>query len=132
MVFGTFDFLHAGHFFLFSQAKKHGDHLTVVVGRDKTVLQVKDKAPIHTEKERVNMLKHIDLIDDVVLGGTKSKYEVIGKRKPDVVALGYDQVVFVDGLKSFLKEKNLRTRIVRLRPYKHPRKSSQIKQQLPL
>lgn len=130
MAFGTFDFIHAGHLFLFEQARKYGDHLTIVVGRDVNVAKVKGEAPIHTEKERVRILKHIDLIDEVILGATQSKYELIGKRKPDVIVLGYDQVAFVDGLKVYCKEKKIDTKIVRVRPYAHARKSSLIKQAL--
>ncbi len=130
MVFGTFDFVHAGHLSLFLQAKKYGDHLTVVVARDATVERVKGKLPIHTEKERVNIIRHIDLVDRVLLGGKGDKYAVVRKQRPDVIALGYDQVAFVNGLKVFFKEQHLTTRIMRMRPYKLHRKSTQIRQAL--
>ncbi len=59
MVFGTFDFFHAGHLSLFRQAKKYGDVLIVIVSRDKRATEVKGKAPIHSEKERVELVRNI-------------------------------------------------------------------------
>ena len=37
LIFGTFDGIHEGHLNLFKQAKKYGDYLIVVVGRDENI-----------------------------------------------------------------------------------------------
>ena len=68
MVFGTFDGVHPGHESLFAQAREHGDWVIAVVARDKTVQQVKGRAPIRDEAERIAALLGHDLVDDVVMG----------------------------------------------------------------
>lgn len=118
MVFGTFDILHLGHISLFQQAKKYGEKLIVVVAQDARVKELKKRAPIHTAKERKALLDHIDLIDKVILGSKTDVYNVVKKYKPDVIALGYDQVWFVDTLEEKIQEFGLQTKIVRLRAFK--------------
>lgn len=131
MIFGTFDLFHAGHFNLLKQAKKLGESLIVVVGRDANVKKIKGQLPVHSEKERLELLQHIDFVDAVVLGDKTDMYKKIKEIKPDVIALGYDQEVFVDKLQTKLDEFKLATKIVRLKPYKSSMyKSSKIKQHL--
>lgn len=131
MAFGTFDIVHAGHVDFFRQARKLGDKFIVVVGRDRTVEDIKGSRPFYTEKERVHLLEHIDYIDTVILGDTKNVYSAVAKVKPDVVALGYDQNNFVDGLKEYIKKSKMKTRVVRLKSYKSSRyKTGKIKEYL--
>jgi FAD synthetase len=129
MVFGTFDILHFGHIRLFEQAKKYGSSLTVVVGRDANVLRVKGHKPFHSEKERVGLLRHVDIIDEVLLGHKNDVYRIINEVRPDIIALGYDQKIFVDKLGAKIKEYGLNIKIVRLRPFRNTtHKSSKIRQ----
>lgn len=127
MVFGTFDIIHLGHLHLFRQAKKYGNKLVVVVARDINVKKAKKHLPLHTEQERLNFLKHIDLIDSAVLGHKTDYYQIIKKQKPAVIALGYDQKIDEKILKNKIKKFGLRTKIVRLSPYGKKVKSSLIK-----
>lgn len=131
MVFGTFDILHAGHIHVFTEAKKVGDHLIVVVARDERVTTLKGKAPLHTEQERMTLLHHIRLIDTVVLGDVHDVYKVIDEYTPDIIALGYDQEHFTDNLAAYISVHHLSTTIIRLTPYKPEKhKSTVIKEQL--
>jgi len=118
MVFGTFDIFHPGHRSFLKQAKKHGDCLTVVVARDKTVTDVKKQKTKNKEQIRLGIIKKSKLADKVVLGNLGDKYQVIKKHKPDIICLGYDQKFFVHGLKKKLKDFGLKTRVIRLEPYK--------------
>jgi len=118
MVFGTFDIVHKGHLYFLEQAKKYGDYLIVVLARDKTVKDLKKRKPFYNEKRRKNNLERVRFIDKVVLGSLHDKYEVIKKEKPDIICLGYDQKAFTQGLKKELKKRNLKIRIIRLKPYK--------------
>lgn len=129
MVFGTFDYLHIGHVRLFQQAKKYGDHLIVVIGRDTTVKKVKGEPPIHTEKERREIIGHLHIVDEVLLGDKKNVYAMLKKKKPQVIALGYDQEAFVDGIDSYLKKNGIVSRIVRLKPYRGAQKKSRFKKE---
>lgn len=131
MVFGTFDILHLGHLNFFQQAKRLGEKLVVVVARDNTVKRIKGKRSFNGERERVGLLEHIDYIDGVRLGDEKDVYKVIARVKPDVIALGYDQSDFVQGLMEYIKESKKKIRIVRLKPYKSNRyKTGKIKEYL--
>ena len=128
LIFGTFDILHAGHIHFLKSAKKLGEMLTVVVARDKTVKLLKKKQSVHTEKERVTILRELRCVDQVVLGDSKlNVYAVIKKIKPDVIALGYDQIAFTDKLQEKIQEFGLNTKVVRLKSYKNGNhKSSKI------
>lgn len=127
MIFGTFDFLHAGHFHVFSNARALGDRLVVVVARDHRVETLKGVCPIHDEEERVDMLRHVDLIDEAILGHDDDVYALVQEYRPGVIALGYDQQHFVDKLEEKIKEFGLDTQVVRINAYENDRKSSQIK-----
>ena len=114
MVFGTFDILHPGHLFLFKEAKKLWDSLTVVVARDTTVQAVKNIKTQNKEDERLKNIIDLNIADKIILGNTEDKYQVIRDERPDIIALGYDQSAFTEGL-----NKNFPTiKIVRLKPYK--------------
>jgi FAD synthetase len=131
MVFGTFDILHLGHISLFRQAKKFGDYLIVVVGRDSTVKNLKKTKSIHTENERASLLQEIKLIDQVVLGDKKQFYNVVIKLKPNIIALGYDQTFFVDDLKKTIKDKKLPIKIKRMKAFESKKyKSKKIKKHI--
>jgi FAD synthetase len=118
LVFGTFDYFHEGHKSFLRQAKKYGDHLIVVIARDKTVGVVKKLVPSNNERQRLETIKKSGLADKAVLGNLRNKYTVVNKIKPEVICLGYDQKFFVDELQNNLDEMGLKTRIYKLKPYK--------------
>lgn len=130
MVFGTFDYLHAGHENLFVQARELGDEIVAVIGRDRTVRAIKGDLPDHNEKERLKNLEATGWADKVILGNSKDKNQVIKEYRPDVIALGYDQFAFTYRLEKFLMEIKLDSKIVRLMPYRPDLyKSSLLKEQ---
>lgn len=118
MVFGTFDYLHAGHENLFIQARNHGDYVIAILARDKTVKTIKGDAPDHDEKERLQNLIATGWANEAVLGNEKDKTKVIRQYKPNVIALGYDQFAFTYNLEKLLIDLKLDTKIVRLKPYR--------------
>lgn len=115
MVFGTFDIIHPGHLYLFAEAKKLGDYLTVIVARDQTVSEVKGRTAQNNEAIRLKNIIDLKIADKVILGNIADKYQVIREEEPDIIALGYDQRAFVDELTNVLDS---RTKIVRLKPFK--------------
>lgn len=131
MLFGTFDILHSGHLNLFYQARKFAKKLIVVVARDINVEKVKHKKPVFNEKERVEILKNIRLVDEVLLGNKVNPYKIIKRVNPDIIALGYDQKEYVKNLDNFLKKNKLSTKIIRLKSYQPAKyKSHKIRQQI--
>ncbi len=128
MIFGTFDIVHMGHIHMFEQACEYGDKLIAVVARDKNVEKIKGIGAMHADTERVKFLEHIKLIDHVVLGDLDNPYQSIIIHKPDIIALGYDQKVYVNGIADVLTKNGLEAQIVRLSPYQaHKFKSDKIK-----
>lgn len=117
-MFGTFDYLHAGHENLFNQARKLGTEIVTVIARDKTVKQIKGDLPDHNEKERMENLIATGWSDHVILGHPKDKSKVIKDHRPDIIVLGYDQFAFTYRLEKFLMEIKLDAKIVRLSPYR--------------
>ena len=120
MVFGTFDGLHKGHLNFFWQARKLAvdSFLVVSIARDKNVIKIKGKSPFLTEKKRMILLKKCKLADKVILSGIKNHIPHIAKENPDIIALGYDQKVYVENLKRDLKNKGILVKIVHLKPFK--------------
>lgn len=115
VVFGIFDGVHEGHRFLFSQAKKYGDYLIVVVGRDEFVRSFKNKETKHSENERMERLLKEDLVDEVFLSDKElSSYRVLQKINPDIVCFGYDQNLLYDDLRKWMDKKDVYIATIRL------------------
>jgi FAD synthetase len=120
MLFGTFDGLHEGHLNFFKQARNLAENVFLIacIARDKNVFKIKNKKTIFLENKRKNLVKKCNLIDKVVLGSLNDYLAQILKEKPDIIALGYDQKVFVKELKNYIKQKKLNIKIVRLKSHK--------------
>lgn len=129
LVFGTFDIVHPGHIHMLTEAKNLGDYLIVIVSRDQITTEVKGERPIFSEETRLEDIKKLNIADKVRLGNLgKNRYQVIEEEDPEIIALGYDQVAFVDKLKENIKP---HVQIVRLEAFQpETYKSSKIKDQL--
>lgn len=117
MCFGTFDLLHLGHLNYFQQAKRQGDYLIVVIARDKTK-QMQKKTIVFSEKERLELVKGLNVVDEAVLGYPEDHLKVIQEKKPDILFLGYDHKIEEKVLAAKLKERGLRPKILRAKPFK--------------
>ena len=84
---GVFDLLHMGHVFHLREAAKMGDRLVVSVVGDKWL--TKGKA-VYTEKERVEMLKELRCVDNVILCRSPGPQHIIFSLMPDVYVRGPD------------------------------------------
>lgn len=105
LVFGTFDILHPGHLYFLREAKKHGDHLTVVVTPASVVKKLKGKAPMFGEMHRVTAVKLMSFVHRVMLGDrTLDNFAVLKKYKPDVICFGYDQKNLAQHVKAYYKK----------------------------
>ena len=118
MAFGSFDFLHEGHLYYFREAKKLGDKLIVIVGRDSTIEKVKGRKPRLPEEERLAEIRKIGFIDEAVLGYENDQFKVLDDFKPDIICLGYDQKSFItEKLEQELKKRGIMPRIIRIEPF---------------
>jgi FAD synthetase len=116
MATGTFDLLHMGHIYYLHEAKKLGDILVVVVATDKTVRKLKHE-PITPQETRVNLIKELKMVDEAYLGHEDDIYTIVEEIKPDIIALGFDQIHDETAIKNELKKRKLHTKVVRLQKY---------------
>jgi FAD synthetase len=116
MATGTFDLLHMGHIYYLKEAKKLGDTLVVVVATDATVRRLKHN-PITPEDIRLNLIKELKVVDEAYLGHEKDMYSIVEEIKPDIIALGFDQVHDETTIKNELKKRKLNAKVVRLSKY---------------
>jgi len=116
MATGTFDLLHMGHIYYLKEAKKLGDKLVVVVARDSTVRKLKHE-PITPEEMRLDIIKELKIVDEATLGHEDDMYATVKEIKPDIIALGYDQVHDEKKIEQELKKRKLVARVVRLPKY---------------
>ena len=99
VAFGVFDGLHPGHVSFLTQAKALGGRLIVIVARDEVVRRLKNREPEFGVFERVRILKDSGFADEVIIGDEKEgSWEVLKTHKPDIIALGYDQVALKESL----------------------------------
>ena len=128
MCAGTFDMIHPGHLFYLSEAKKYGNKLIVVVARDETSEKFKDKRPVHSERERLDAVRMLKIVDEAVLGKHGNIFDIIEEIKPDVICLGYDQKVQKQQLEDELKKRGIKAEVIRIDAYMpHMYKSSKLK-----
>lgn len=107
LVTGAFDGLHQGHIDFFKQAKALGDHLTVIVARDKTIKNVKEREPNNVEQQRLNSVNVIDIVDEALLGHFTDPYQSVVDCNPDILALGYDQNIFTEKIEQELQKRGV-------------------------
>jgi FAD synthetase len=115
---GVFDLLHLGHVRFLEEAKKAGGkdaELIVIIARDSTVEKTKGRKPVMSEHQRRALVESLKVVDEAVLGFEKFDLgDVIERVKPDVIALGYDQVDVEKATKTYIKNHKLNIKVVRI------------------
>ena len=87
---GVYDMFHIGHLNILKRAKEQCDFLIVGVTTDALCIQRKNKQPIISEKDRVEIVKAIRYVDEVVLQEDMDKLAAVKKYHADVVFVGSD------------------------------------------
>lgn len=67
IVSGAFDVIHPGYIRMFSDAKFHCNHLTIALHEDPSFERSHKLSPIQTVQERIEILRSIKYIDDVIV-----------------------------------------------------------------
>ena len=88
LVGGCFDILHYGHIYFLKKARKLGDSLVVALESDENTRKLKGpKRPIHTQKQRAEILRSLRSVDKVILLPSLPDYlSLVKKVKADVIA----------------------------------------------
>lgn len=113
MATGVFDLLHTGHVQFLTEARRLGDELVVVVARDSSARRFKHE-PIMGEAARVQLVAALKPVDRAVLGHEGSIYEILDEIRPDIIALGFDQIHNEDKILEECRKRGLETKVVRL------------------
>lgn len=87
---GVYDMFHIGHLNLLRRAKEQCDFLIVGVSTDELVQKEKNKTPIITFKERVEIIKELRCVDMVVPQYNKNKVEAWNEYHFDKMFVGSD------------------------------------------
>jgi len=87
---GVFDLFHIGHLNILRRAKEQCDHLIVGVSTDDLVENYKGKRPVIPFSERVEIVKSIRYVDEVVPQINMDKYDAWQKYKFNAIFHGDD------------------------------------------
>ena len=85
---GVFDGIHLGHVKMLYEAKSYVDILVVAVARDEVAR--KKRAPLHNQRERVELVNALKPVD-LAIAGKEEKRLTIERVLPDIIFYGYDQ-----------------------------------------
>jgi cytidyltransferase-like protein len=80
MVSGCFDMLHSGHVEFFRQAAKYGD-LYVAIGSDKTIYELKKRAAVNNQDERLFMVQSVRWVEEAFISRGSGKLDFIEELK---------------------------------------------------
>jgi len=103
---GVFDLLHVGHINYFKEAKNYVDYLFVSVTSDKFVNKGPGR-PMFKINDRVNFLKNIKCVDNVIVSDDLSSEKIIKLIKPDYYFKGKDYIDYNDLTNNLKKETKL-------------------------
>jgi glycerol-3-phosphate cytidylyltransferase len=87
---GTFDMFHIGHLNIIMNAKAHCDKLIVGVNSDALVEQYKSKTPVVNQYDRLEIIKSLKCVDEVILVDTLDKLKVHDRCDFDSIFIGDD------------------------------------------
>ena len=111
---GVFDIIHPGHIYTLNAAKALGDVLVVVIATGETAVKMKKKRPLHIENQRQELIGSLSMVDLCLIGKEGDIFKTVSLVRPDIIALGYDQVhqekFITDGCKAI----GLNIRVARL------------------
>ncbi len=107
---GVFDILNLGHIKILTQAKSLGDYLVCCVQDDASAFKSKGEKPILSIDERVDQIKALSFIDEVVVYSDVDQRGLWKKLNPNVIVQGDDYIHSGDRTEAlkYVKENNIR------------------------
>jgi len=111
---GVFDIIHPGHIHTLKAAKALGDILVVAIATDKTAQKMKKRIPLHNQELRRELVDCLSMVDLAIIGHENDIFETVKLVKPEIIALGYDQIHQEKFISDGCKRINLDVKIVRL------------------
>lgn len=123
---GVFDIIHPGHLHTLRAAKALGNVLVVVIATDKTAQKMKSRMSLHNMELRQDLVSSLSMVDYAILGHEGDIFKTVALVKPDIIALGYDQVHQEKFITDGCKKINVTVSIARLQSPIPDIKSSKI------
>ena len=111
---GVFDIIHPGHIHTLNAAKNLGDVLIVVIATDKTAEKMKKRLPLHNQDQRKMLVDALSVVDLGVVGHEGDIFKTVDFIRPQIIALGYDQVHQEKFITEGCKKINLDAKVARL------------------
>jgi cytidyltransferase-like protein len=111
---GVFDIIHPGHIHTLNSAKSLGDVLVVVVATDKTAETMKKRTPLHNQDQRRILVNSLSMVDIGIIGHEGDIFKTVEKIRPEIIALGYDQVHQEKFITDGCRKLNLDVKVARL------------------
>ena len=91
ITFGTFDVFHVGHLRVIERARAFGDRLVVGVSADALNLRKKDRLPVFSQAERLEIVAALRAVDEVfVEESLELKRDYIRQYDAEVLVMGDD------------------------------------------
>ncbi|HHV2697797.1 adenylyltransferase/cytidyltransferase family protein [Escherichia coli] len=91
ITFGTFDVFHIGHVNILKRAKEFGDLLIVGVSSDSLNFSKKQRYPIYSQEERIEIISSLKFVDHVFTEESLDlKLEYIRKYEANLLVMGDD------------------------------------------
>lgn len=123
---GVFDIIHPGHIHTLNSAKSLGDVLLVVVATNQTAEKMKKRIPLHNQEQRQNLVNSLSMVDLCIIGHEGDIFKTVEFVKPEIIALGYDQIHQEKFITDGCKKLNLNVKVARLQSPNPEISSSQI------
>lgn len=87
---GGWDMFHVGHLNILLRAREHCDRLVAGVVSDEALERAKGKTPVIPLDERMEVVRHLSMVDDVVADFSGDKRQVWERVRFDVLFKGDD------------------------------------------
>ena|SRR3989344_3065409 len=102
---GVFDLFHIGHLNLLKNAKRYCDKLIVGVTTDDLSVAFKNKRPIMPLDERMEIVRSIKYVDEVIIQESMDKFEIWKKHNFDIMFASTNPTTkWIEVEKEFLKK----------------------------
>jgi glycerol-3-phosphate cytidylyltransferase/FAD synthetase len=111
---GVFDIIHPGHIHTLMAAKDLGDVLVVAIATDKTAEKMKKRLPLHSQDQRKMLVDALSVVDVGIVGNEEDLFKTVDLIRPQIIALGYDQVHQEKFITEGCKKINLNVMVARL------------------
>jgi glycerol-3-phosphate cytidylyltransferase-like family protein len=90
---------------------------------------MKKRQPLHNQELRCELVNSLSIVDAAIVGNEDDIFETVKLVKPNVIALGYDQIHQEKFISDGCKRINLDVKIVRLQSPAPKLSSSDIKKE---